>query len=67
MVLRSTPTSFIHRSSVEAESASGSPDANPRSRMMSTRGSRNTANARAKRSAKVGFGVVPPVAVMALA
>ena len=34
---------------------------------MSTRGSRNTLAARAKRSPKLGFCVVPPVAVIALA
>ena len=65
MVLRSTPTSFIHSKSVEADSASGRPEEKPSSRMMRTRGSRNTAAARAQRSPMLGFGVVPPVAVIA--
>src|SRR5512139_1531835 len=65
MVLRSTPTSFIHSKSVEADSASGRPEEKPSRRMMRTRGSRKTAAAFAILSPKLGF-CIPSAAVMVL-
>jgi hypothetical protein len=40
MVRRSTPDSVIHTNSVEPDNASGSPDENPSSNTISTRGCR---------------------------
>ena len=56
MVPRSTPDSRIHTSSVEPDSASGSPEEKPSSSTISTRRCRYTAQP--SRQEARGFGVI---------